>query len=67
MPKKAQPLPIDALLQRVKADRSNLVGPGATEDDIEQVEAALSVTLPNSYKAFLRVYDGGQFNFARMH
>lgn len=67
MAKKAQPTPIDELLQRIKADRSNLVGPGTPEEDIEQLEQTLAVTLPESYKAFLRVFDGGQFNFGRMH
>ncbi|MCC7526959.1 MAG: SMI1/KNR4 family protein [Candidatus Melainabacteria bacterium] len=67
MAKKAQPLPIDELLQRVKADRSNLVGPGASAEDIEQLEQTLTIKLPESYKAFLRIFDGGQFNFARMH
>lgn len=67
MAKKAQPVPIDELLQRVKADRSNLVGPGATPEDIENLEQTLKITLPESYKAFLRVFDGGQFNFGRMH
>lgn len=67
MAKKAQPAAIDELLQRVKADRSNLIGPGTPEQDIEQLEQSLMVTLPDSYKAFLRVFDGGQFNFGRMH
>lgn len=67
MAKKAHPSAIDELLQRVKADRSNLVGPGASDSDIEQLEQTLAITLPQSYKAFLRVFDGGQFNFGRMH
>jgi len=67
MANKAKPSPIDEILQRIKTDRSNLVGPGASDEDIEQLEQNLAVTLPESYKAFLRIFDGGQFNFARMH
>ncbi len=67
MAKKAQPLKIDELLQRVKADRSNLIGPGAPEAAIEQLEKALAIKLPDSFKAFLSLFDGGQFNFGRMH
>ena len=67
MAKKAQPLKIDELLQRVKADRSNLTGPGAPDEAIEQLEETLMIKLPESFKAFLRVFDGGQFNFGRMH
>lgn len=67
MAKKPQPSVIDELLQRIKADRSNLVGPGTPEEDIELLEQNLMVKLPDSYKAFLRVFDGGQFSFGRMH
>jgi len=57
----------DELFQRVKADRSNLVGPGAPDEDIINLERSLFVSLPASYKAFLQLFDGGQFNFARLH
>lgn len=67
MAKKPQPSTIDELLQRIESDRSNLVGPGTPEEDIELLEQNLMVKLPDSYKAFLRVFDGGQFNFGRMH
>lgn len=67
MVKKANSAPIEELLLRVKADRSNLVGAGTPEGEIEQLEKKLAVNLPESYKTFLRTFDGGQFNFGRLH
>jgi cell wall assembly regulator SMI1 len=67
MPKKASHEAADELFQRVKTDRSNLVGPGAEEADITNLEQSLFVSLPASYKAFLQLFDGGQFNFGRLH
>lgn len=67
MAKKPQPLGLAELLQRVKADRSNLVGPGTGDADISNLEQSLAIKLPESYKAFLRLFDGGQFNFGRIH
>lgn len=67
MAKKAQNGAADELFQRVKADRSNLVGPGASPSDVENLEQTLAVKLPDSYKAFLQIFDGGQFNFGRLH
>lgn len=67
MAKKAQHGATEELFQRVKADRSNLVGPGASRSDVENLEQALAVTLPNAYKTFLQIFDGGQFNFGRLH
>jgi len=56
-----------ALLERVKADRSNFIGAGTPEEAIQQLERFVQIKLPESYVLFLREFDGGEFGFGRMH
>lgn len=55
------------LLDRLRADRSNLFGPRATAQDVKKLEERLGVTFPQNHVEFLKEFDGGQFGFARMH
>lgn len=56
-----------ALLERLRADRSNLINQGAPETAIRELEERLGVEFPESYVEFLKEFDGGEFAFARMH
>ena len=56
---------IENLWQRLESwlavhapDRLETLAPGATEEQIARVEAALSVALPADYKASCRIHDG---------
>lgn len=55
------------LLQRVRSDRSNLIGARTDEESIGNLEECLGIRFPKNYVTFLKEFDGGQFNFARMH
>ncbi len=65
--KESSEVPFNDLLKRVRADKSNLFGQRSQESDVEYLEERLGITLPGNYVAFLKEFDGGQFNFARMH
>ncbi len=58
---------LNDILERVRSDRSNLIGARTGEEQIRNLEERLGITFPKNYVAFLKEFDGGQFNFARMH
>lgn len=67
MPKKSGSMDMETLIERLKADRSNLIGGGTPEQEIEDLSDQLKLALPKSYIQFLRAFDGGEFHFGRMH
>ncbi|MBX9686990.1 MAG: SMI1/KNR4 family protein [Candidatus Obscuribacterales bacterium] len=58
---------LEAALQRLRADRASQFGEATPEEEIERLENDLRIRLPGSLKSFLACFDGGEFNFARMH
>ncbi len=55
------------LHKAICSDQGNLFKRGASERQIALVEKRLAVTFPESYRDFLRHFDGGEFSFARMY
>lgn len=55
------------LLKRLKADRANLIAGGTPDEAVSELEQELGIELPQSYKQFVRMFDGGEFGFGRMH
>ena len=55
------------LLDRLRSDADTTVTGGASERLVAAAEKKLGVRFPLSYRAFLGVFDGGEFRFARIY
>jgi hypothetical protein len=55
------------LLNAICSDEGNTFKGGASEREIALAEKRLAVTFPETYRGFLRHFNGGEFSFGRMY
>ncbi|HET6251254.1 MAG TPA: SMI1/KNR4 family protein [Tepidisphaeraceae bacterium] len=55
------------LLNMIGSDEENTYKGGASDRQIALAEKRLAVSFPESYRDFLRCFNGGEFTFGRMY
>ncbi len=55
------------LLERIRQDPRAFFTTGAAQSEIDAMYATVDVPLPESYLAFLKEFNGGEFRSIRMH
>ena len=55
------------LINAIRSDEENIFKGGASDRQIALAEKRLALAFPESYRDFLRCFNGGEFSFGRMY